>query len=167
MITKGDIVTGAARFMVIWSVTTELTPLEQEFMLETLDDYALELESSGLPMGYNLPESHGESDFNDDSGLADWMAGPMKKLLAIQALTIFGRETTIGLAGIAKTAMQSLEHAIVNVRPSSNPSTLPKGSGNEWAYRDDKFYREEPNRIDTETGSTLDEITLTDEYPTP
>jgi len=163
MVTKGDIVTGASQFMAIWSVTTDLTPEETVIMLGVLDDYALELESSGLHTGYNAPVDYGFSDPNDDSGISDWMAGPFKKMLAIQTMTVFGRQTTVDLAGIAKMAIQTLEHALVNVIPASNPATLPKGSGNEWAYRDSKFYSEESERIDTETGETLDEITLSTE----
>ena len=160
MITKGDIVIGAAQFMSIWSVTTDLTPQETVVMLGILDDMALELESSGLLTGYSTPVDYGVSDPNDDSNLADWMGGPFKKLLAIQSLTIFGRPATVELGSIASSAMKTLQHALVKVDPARNPATLPKGSGNEWAYRDNKFYSEQAQRIDTETDGQLDDITL-------
>ena len=160
MVTKGDLVTGAAQFMTIWSVTTDLTPTETQIMLGILDDMALELESAGLLTGYATPTEYGQSDPGDDSNLADWMAGPFKKLLAVQSMSIFGRATTADLAGISSFAMKTLQHALVIVRPASNPATLPKGSGNEWAYRDNKFYSEQPETLDTETNGILNDIVI-------
>lgn len=165
MIAKGDITTGAFRLLRIWGITSKPKPEEIQDALTILDDYALELESDGLLTGYQSPEEYGCSDPNDDSGLADWMAGPFKKLLAVQVGLLYGKSASVDLAGIAKMSIQSLQHALVIVPPAQLPGTLPKGSGNEWAYNDNKFYPEQAATLDTETNGTIDDITLNDNYP--
>jgi len=163
MITKGAITEGAFKLLVIWGVTSKPRPEEIDTALGVLDDYALELESTGLLTGYAPPGNYGESDPNDDSGLTDWMAGPFKKLLAVELISIYGKAITPTLGTLASMAIKSLEHALVRVDPARPPATLPKGSGNEFEYRDTKFYSEQPERLDTETDGVLDDITLTGE----
>lgn len=160
MVTKGDIVEGAYKLLTIWGISLGPSNEDTTFGLEVIDDYAKQLESDGLMMGYISPEAYGQSDPNDDSGLSDWMAGPMKKLLAIEVMTAFGKPLTPQLLRISEQGLRSLEHAIVKVPVAQNPGTLPKGSGNEWAYRDNKFYSEPPSTLDTETDGSLNDLII-------
>lgn len=160
MVIKGLIADGALKLLMIWGVTVSASPGEQADAIQVLDDLATQLESEGLLTGYIIPAEYGDSDFNDDSGLTDWMAGPFKKLLAIELLLQFGKPLTQTLMKIADEGRRSLEHALVNVPVAQNPGTLPKGSGNEWAYRDDKFYNEPADTLNTETDGGVGGITI-------
>lgn len=160
MISKGAICEGAFKLLVIWGITSKPTNEELNTALGVLDDYATQLESTGLLTGYDLPAEYGESDINDDSGLVDWMAGPFKKLLAIELLTIYGKAITPMLMRISGDAMRSLEHALVNVEVAQNPATLPIGSGNESNTDNRTFYGEQDPYLNTETDGTVGGITL-------
>lgn len=166
MVTKGDITKGAYQLLTIWGVSLGPSNEDTTYGLCTLDDYALQLESTGLLTGYNLPDNYGDSQPNDDSGLSDWMAGPFKKLLAIEMMTAFGKGLTPQLMKIADEGMRSLQHALVHVPCAQNPGTLPKGSGNEWAYRDNKFYSEPADSLNTETDGDVGGITLNNDNNT-
>ena len=159
-IAKIDIVNGAYAFLRIWGITTQSSNEDVKLGLDTLDDLALQLESDGLMTGYHTPTTYGESNPNDDSGLVDWMGGPYKKLLAVELLSAFGKPATAELLKVYDDGLTSLRHALVIVPATQNPGTLPKGSGNEWAYRDNKFYDEPAETLDTETDGSIDDVTI-------
>jgi hypothetical protein len=161
MIRKVDIVNGAYAYLVINGVVSSSpTPEEISLGLDVLDDMALQLESEGLLTGYQLPTEYGNSDSNDDSGLADWMGGAFKKILAAEMTNHFGVSLTQAMGIAYQQGMDALTHALIQVPDAKNPGTLPKGSGNEWAYRDNKFYSEPADMLDTETDGSIDDVTL-------
>ena len=160
MITKGDIVKGAFQFLKIWGITNNASPEDVVLGLGVLDDYSKQLESDGLGIGYISPPEYGQSDPNDESGLSDWMGGPIKKLLAVEIAVNFGKEMTPTLMKITNDGIRSLENALVNVPCAQNPGTLPKGSGNEWAYNDSKFYNEPSQTLSTSVGGSLDGLVI-------
>lgn len=146
---KIDIVDGAYQLMRISGITVQANPNEIVLAVQVLDDYNAELKPM-MDTGYIQPIEYGQSDPNDFSGLTAEMAGPMKKLLAVQLVTFFGKEVPATLYRIAEDGMRSLEQLLVNVGDMQNPATLPIGSGNEYDYRSDKFYREPNNNDDAE-----------------
>ena len=158
MITKGDLITGAYSVIRISGLTVNATSEDVLTGLQVLDDYMAEL-SVELNTGYSQPLEYGTSDPSDDSTITQPMAGPIKKLLAVQLLTHFGKQITPELARISMDGMRSLEHLLVNVGPADNPATLPIGSGNEYDYRSNKFYPEPVSDDDAEE-YTLEETTL-------
>ncbi|QDP52075.1 MAG: putative peptidoglycan hydrolase [Prokaryotic dsDNA virus sp.] len=143
---KIDIVNGTYSLIRISGLTSSPLPEEINTAIQVLDDLAAEI-STSLNLGYIQPIEYGASGPNDDSGLSPELAGPMKKMLAVELVTFFGREVTPTLAAIAKSGMKSMERLLVSVPDMQNPATLPIGSGNEWDYRSDKFYPE-PNNDD-------------------
>ena len=126
----------------ISGLTSEAVPEEIETALQVADDYAGELLSTGLDIGWIQPLEYGQSDPDDYSGLSLQTIGPLKKLLALELVDYFGKQPPMTLQVNADKGMRSLEQLLVNVLPSQNPGTLPIGSGNEWDYRSDKFYPE-------------------------
>jgi hypothetical protein len=146
MINKIDIINGAYKLLRISGLTVNPSAGEVSDALQTLDDYCAELQPT-LNLGYIQPLEYGQSDPNDYSGLTLSMVGPLKKVMAIQLAPFFAKSIPPELAVIADAGMRSLEQLIVTVGDSQNPATLPIGSGNEWDYRSDKFYRE-PNNDD-------------------
>lgn len=139
---KIDLVNGTYKLIRISGLTSEAIPEEIEAALQVADDYAGELLSTGLDIGWVQPLEYGQSDPNDYSGLNVQTIGPFKKLLALELVDYFGKVAPMSLQINADKGMRSLEQLLVNVNPSQNPGTLPIGSGNEWDYRSDKFYPE-------------------------
>jgi len=160
MIRKVDIVNGAFAYLVIWGITSSPTPEDITLGLNVLDDMALQLESEGLLTGYKPPTEYGNSCANDDSGLDDWMGGAFKKILAAEMTNHFGLPLTQAMGISYQQGMDALTHALVQVPNAQNPGTLPKGSGNEWGYCDNKFYSEPADTLDTETDGSIDDLTL-------
>lgn len=146
MANKIDVVTGAYQLIRISGLTVKALSEEITLGVQVLDDYMGELRSS-LDTGYIQPLDYGQSDPNDFSGLTPDVVGPIKKLLARELVTFFGKEAPMSLVLNAEAGMRSLEQTLVCVQPAQNPATLPIGSGNEWDYRSDKFYPE-PNNDD-------------------
>lgn len=146
MPSKIQIVNGAYSIMRISGLTSEPSAEEKALAVQVLDDLMAELKSQ-LDTGYIQPMEYGTSDFNDFSGLTAEMAGPIKKMLAREILTNFGKPITNELNMIYNDGLKRLEDLLVEVGPAQNPATLPIGSGNEWDYRSNKFYNE-PNNDD-------------------
>ena len=78
------------------------------------------------------------------------MAGPFKKNLFIELCSFFGKPAPMEVVKTAADGMRALEQLLVQVPDAENPPTLPFGSGNEWDYRDRKFYSEPPNNKDAD-----------------
>jgi len=148
IITKGDLVNGTYKLMRISGLTVSASPEALESGLEVADDYAQELKSEGLDLGWQEPAIYGQSDTADNSGLSVEMAGPFKKLLFIQLCSHFGKDVPMAVAATAAAGMRALEQLLVDVPDAQNPPTLPYGSGNEWDYRDRTFYSEPPDNKD-------------------
>ena len=147
MINKIDIINGAYQLLRISGITVSAQPNDIVLALGVLDDYAAELKPT-LDIGYIQPSEYGQSDPNDYSGLTVGMAGPIKKMLALELVTFFGKQPPASLISIASAGMKSLEQQLVNVSDMQNPPTLPIGSGNEYVYIGDKFYQEPTNDKD-------------------
>ena len=144
IVTKGDLVNGTYSLMRISGLTVDATPEDTSLALQVADDYAEELNGSGLDVGWQYPATYGASEPSDNSGVTTQIAGPFKKLLMRELVLAFGRETTQTLEMIANKGMRALENIVVSVPVAHNPPTLPFGSGNEWDYNDRKFYSEPP-----------------------
>lgn len=138
---KIDIVNGMYKLIRISGLTSQAIPKEIETALQVADDLAGEIQTT-LNLGWIQPLEYGTSDPDDYSGLTAQTAGAFKKLLALEVVDYFGKQTPVSLQINADKGMRSLEQLLVNVLPSQNPGTLPVGSGNEWDYRRDKLYPE-------------------------
>ena len=144
MITKGQIVNGTYALMRISGLTKSASPEDVTVALQVADDYAAEL-STQLELGWQQPSLYGESDPDDTSGLSLEMAGPFKKLLVRQLAAYFGKPVPPEVEVTARESMKFLEDLLVTIPDAQLPPTLPFGSGNEWDYRDRKFYDEPAN----------------------
>ena len=73
---KIDLVNGTYKLIRISGLTSEAIPEEIEAALQVADDYAGELLSTGLDIGWIQPLEYGQSDPNDYSGLNAQTIGP-------------------------------------------------------------------------------------------
>lgn len=131
-ISKVDIVNGTYGLMRISGITTKPNPSDISIAIQVADDLAAQLEVKNIKIGWIQPSEYGLSDPNDNSGLSAGLAGPFKKLLAIELLSYFGKQATDVLVMMARDAMSTLEQYAVVVPNSQFGSTLPLGSGNEY-----------------------------------
>lgn len=131
-ITKVDIVNGTYALMRISGITTNPSPSEISMAIQVADDLAAQLEIKNIKLGWIQPSEYGASDPNDNSGLSAGLAGPFKKVLAIELLSYFGKQATDVLVIMSRDAMSTLEQYAVVVPKAQFDSTLPIGSGNEY-----------------------------------
>lgn len=164
IVTKGDLISGTYSLMRISGLTVDPTPEDTTLALSVADDYAEELKGDGLDLRWQTPESYGESDPADTSGLTTEMAGPFKKLLMVELLLAFGREVTPTLIMIANKGMRALENIVISVPVANNPPTLPFGSGNEWSYNDRRFYSEPAVNNDAHYGFEGDILNYSEDF---
>lgn len=147
-ITKGSIVNGALSLMRISGITRQPTPTDVQDGLQVLDDYIEQLREDGLAINWQSPDIYGNSDPSDVSGITAGMAGALKKLMVVELCGYYGKEVPASVAMTAHAGMRTLEQILVQVPVAVNPPTLPFGSGNEWGYRDRKFYDEPADNVD-------------------
>lgn len=145
MPSKIDIINGMFKLIRISGLTSKAIPEEIEVAIQVADDYAGELLSMGLDVGWFQPSEYGQSDPNDLSGLDPQTAGPFKKLLAKEVVDYFGKQMPVILQTNADKGLRSLEQLLVNVGKMQNPATLPIGSGNQYRNNDIRFYPEPDN----------------------
>jgi len=141
-VTKISVVNGAYSIMRISGLTTKASNEDIELALSVADDYAAQLKAQGLDTGWNQPSTYGESGANDISGVVPAVAGALKKLLALELSTAFGKMIPPSLAVTASEGMRAIENMLVTVPDAQFSSTLPRGSGNHWGYRDREYYPE-------------------------
>lgn len=157
MITKGEIVKGAFDLLKISGVTTQPTGDELAIGVQVCDDVFAQL-SIDLDTGYYLPVEYGTSTGGDDSGLVQEFAGPCKKVLAMELFTAFmDGDVPPALQRTHRMGMNALEQAIVVVKPTCYPSTLPIGSGNDYLETDATFYpgATPANTVDAVKGDSI------------
>ncbi len=128
--------------MRISGLTVDPTPEDDVLALQIADDYAGELLGLGLDLNWQQPLEYGDTDPADTSGLTNEMVGPFKKLLFVQLCSAFGKPVPVAVGVTASEGMRTLENIVVVVPDAELPATLPFGSGNEFDYRDRKFYDE-------------------------
>jgi len=151
MVTKGQLVNGTFSLMRISGLTSPGGADDFEIGLQVADDYALELKAMGLDINWQQPSEYGGSDPSDNSGIDVRLAGPLKKLLVLELASHYGKIVPREIAVTAIAGRRAIVHLLVEVTEAQNPPTLPFGSGNEWDYRDRKFYSEPANN----KGSTI------------
>lgn len=157
MINKINIVLGAYELIRISGLTVKSSPEDIITALQVLDDKMAEMKPT-LDMKYSQPLEYGMSDPNDYSGLSASLVGAVKKILALELVTFFGKEAPASLVNNYQDGLRSIEHQVVHVGNMVNPSTLPIGSGNEYNYYSPKFYLE-PN-----TDDGADNYFITDKF---
>ena len=155
---KIDLINGAYQQLRISGLTTQPTNEDVSYALSTMDDWAAQL-STTLDTGYLQPAEYGTSDPNDSSGVDIKLAGPFKKLLALELAAAFGKDIPPALALSARNAQRDLEHLLVSVDIAQNPPTLPLGSGNQYTLTQRTFYPE-PNNDDGAINKYENEVFL-------
>ncbi|CAM0101467.1 hypothetical protein PODOV084v1_p0003 [Vibrio phage 340E47.2] len=147
-ITKGKIIDGAYALLRISGQTVDPTPDEVALALDVADGFAGQLKGDGLDVQWNMPAEYGDSTPDDNSGLIIEYVEPFKKLLALELLNYFGKPIPPIVAETARQGHNVLCKLLVCIPVAQNPATLPIGSGNEFDYRDNKFFQEPPPNED-------------------
>ena len=141
MPTKIDILKRSASRLKISGLTVDLSPNEVEEWVCYLDDYMATVLNNEYPnIGYLQPDTYGESDPNDDSGLERWMIKPVTILLADDISGSYGKKGAITYQEVSK-AEDDLASGLVAVDGAKFPVTMPIGQANEYPYRFSNFYK--------------------------
>jgi len=113
-------------------------PVQQEEAQDSIrkmNDMMLEIESSGLPLGYTEV-----SDLGDDVTVPDYSRRMVIYNLAIQLGPAYDVPITADVRSIAAEAMESVERIVIKVPFAIYPDTLPVGGGNDCGSYDRTFY---------------------------
>lgn len=98
--------------------------------LRQLDTMMATLSGRGLPLGYPLPSSPGDSSLDDDSGLPDWAIEPVYMNLAIRIAPSIGKNVAPETKVSAKMGMNLILSRAAFPSQQQFPNTLPRGAGN-------------------------------------
>lgn len=110
-----------------------------------------EFAADGINLGYTEI-----NDLGDDVTIPDGAVMGMIKNLAVYLAAQFGVNIPVDLAVLAKSGKNTMRNIAVKVIPSSFPSTLPIGSGNEDdQYTDWHFYPDQQDKILTEQSGPI------------
>lgn len=124
---------------------------EVQDTIEMMNLYAQSLSAKGLNLGYT-----NVSDTGDDITVPD---GALMGLLANTAVRIapmFGATVSPALIAEAKDGLNAMLQLGVPMSASAYPSTLPRGTGNDYEVYDNyHFYPGEEETILTESGGSI------------
>lgn len=133
IVTKSDILLEAFSKLRINGLTVNATPEDTSLALRRLSSLIAALPWS---IGYLQPESYGDDDPNDDSGLTASLVDPVSTLLAYRIAPDFGKQVSMMDKIEAESA---IARQFVEVGGGKYPTTLPTGIANE-DYDGDQFY---------------------------
>lgn len=137
MATAAQVIEKAFLLILVRQSESPLRPDEFESGIETLNDMMTSWEAGGLPLGYTLVDS-----LSDEVTVPSFSLLTIKQNLAINLAPEFGAQVDPSLFDNARIAKRALRRAIVRVKGSCFPSTLPIGSGTKGdnTFNDRNFY---------------------------
>lgn len=160
MITRGDIATKALEMAGIIDSLTAVDPRELQSTLFHLQAMALGWESKGLQTGFKLAEDIMNIDPNEDSGVSDVDILAFVSNLSFNICSIMGRMASPVVASMAK---ESYANLFDTVPPTYNQNPMqPTGAGDRGCCYGwhNSFMNPEPDKIDVEDSTPIDEITI-------
>lgn len=132
MITKNDIVLNAFSEMRISGITVSPNPTEVTDAITVLDNMMLNWENENICIGYIRPESYGQSDPNDDSGIPDTAVFAVVANLSKVLCPSYGKQPHMQTLANARQGKSNLYN--IELPQRENNPFLPKGSGEVYGY---------------------------------
>lgn len=138
---KADVINMAYTHLTIFGISVGPSNEDTTFALNQLDSMMAELESRNICLGYNFQD---ESDVNDLLGVQLWAKNAVETNLAVRLIAAFGKMVPPTLATQANQSMSNLSARTANVRQTSYPDRMPRGSGNTLRYNRWRRYNRKP-----------------------
>jgi hypothetical protein len=151
MATAAQVIKAALQRILVQASEAELEPDEYQDALFTLNNYMLDLDASGIKLGYTEVTSLGDEITVPVGALRGVIAN-----LAIEAAPDYNGQITEGLARAANEGLNTMRKLGVSKPLTSLPCTLPIGSGNEYDnYNTSYFYPCSEDEILAETTGAI------------
>lgn len=148
MKTKGEHVNAALRVLRISGITVAPSGDELSDCLESLEDMMNYL-SETIDTNWNKESI---PDGGTPSGVDDAHNEVVSWNLAIRLVDMYGKQETPRMTKLASAGLQQWRRSTVKVQTTSQPATMPVGSGNHiWGYDYDNFYSGQKQPIDSKT----------------
>ena len=160
MIRKIDLANEALEIAGLTSSSNSATPEMTQKALKALERSMLNLESSGVYIGYKAAENMFKVDGNADSGLADTVVDHVIKYIAIDICESLAAPFTGELKQQARRSYRKL----LSVSPINRTQTnnVPSGAGNQrygYGWRNN-YMTPEKDKIDVQDDGTIDGVTI-------
>lgn len=110
--------------------TFDQTPEERASALRALDAMMAAWDAKGVCLGYNFPESFGEGDEDDASGIPDWAINAVRLSLAKQIVAGIGKTLSRETEANLTSAMSDLHARTLHIPRQELPHGTPRGAGN-------------------------------------
>lgn len=128
--TKRQFVEEAYTEIGLASYTFDLSPEMAQRGLRVLDSMMATWNAQNIRIGYLLPNSQGESDLDQDSGVTDQANEAVYLNLAIRLAPGRGKQLSADLRISAKQAYNALLAVAIGYPPERQMYVMPRGAGN-------------------------------------
>ena len=152
MTTGTEVIHDALQEILVQSDEQEYQPAEYQAGMRSLNDMVSEWDALGLSLGFTLL-----TNITDTVTVAAGLIGAVKTNLAVRLAPQFDKQVTPGLMLSAKNGMKAVRRIAMTVAPTSLPSIMPIGSGNEDEYYSTRrfFPAPEAGVLDEGNGNVL------------
>lgn len=124
---------------------------EVQDTIEMMNLYANSLAAKGVNLGYTNVSDTGDEITVPDGALMGLLANT-----AIRTAPLFGAPVTQELVAEARDGLNAMLQIGVSMSQTEYPSTLPRGSGNDYEIYDNfHFYQDLEDTILTESGGSI------------
>lgn len=146
-----EIVIDALEDLVVQADEAPIEPSEARAAIRVLNDMMFMWDTEGIILGYTEV-----SDLGDFITVARGAIFGIKKNLAIALAPKYDVEPSARLAMEADKGYKACVNIAVEIAATQYPSTLPRGSGNDYpSITDQTFYPEPDETILTESGGSI------------
>lgn len=152
MATVAEVVKASLQRILVQATEADIEASEAQDFIFAMNNYMLDLDASGVTLGYTAV-----SDLGDEVTIP---TGALRGLIANMAVEVAPDYNGVISPALATTARESLETMRklgVTIAKTHFPSTLPIGSGNEWAGGrwTNHFYPDQEAQILAETTGAI------------
>lgn len=135
MATAAQVIKAALQRILVQASEAELQPEEYSDAIFAMNNLVEGYEADGLVLGWTTVTSLSDTLTIDDGAVRGLISN-----LAIELAPDYGGEVDAALVKQAADGMRTIEKIGVTITAATNPSTLPKGSGNYSGWPNDDFY---------------------------
>lgn len=159
MATAAQLIKASLQRILVQASEAELEPDEYQDAIFALNNYMLDLDASGIQLGYTEVSSLGDTITVPPGALRGIIAN-----LAIEVAPDYNGQITPGLQKAAIEGLVTMRKIGVGKPVTSFPDTLPTGAGNDWYnYQNSHFYNGSEADILAETTGSISLETGTNE----
>lgn len=150
MATVAQVAKASLQRILVQASESDLEPSELQDYIFALNNFMLDLDASGVTLGYTVVSSLGDEVTVPTGALRGIIA-----LVAIEVSPDYGGEVTAGLQKAAIEGMRTLRRLGRNIPVSRYPGTLPIGRSKQDCFGGSKFFDESESAILAETTGSI------------